>query len=92
MHGNMKPMLFNKVIILYWGMCIYIYLNVVCITATPEGSSWESEVAALPVNTAKRGSCITNSSQKFHPKQHFYSKIHVLPGEQPGGKFPNSKA
>lgn len=72
-------------------MCVYIYLNVVCITAAPEGSSWESEAAALPANIAKRGSYIASSSQKFRPNQRFYSKIHLLPGEWPGGKFPNPK-
>lgn len=91
MHGNTKPMLFNKVIILYLCACVYIYLNVVCITAAPEGSSWVSEVAALPAKTAKRGSYITNSSPNFHPNQHFCSKIHVVPGKRPGGKFPNPK-
>lgn len=68
--------------------CVCVYLNVVCIAAAPEGKRWDSEAAALPANTARMGSHITNSSPKFHPNKYFYSDILVLPGEWLGRECP----
>lgn len=81
-------MLFNKVLILYWGVCVYICKCSLYIEQHLKAVVGNEK---LPVDAAKRGSYITNSSHKFHTKQHFYSKIHVFPGEQPGIKLPNPK-